>query len=117
MLFFRLADGLSTSRVEPSISISIKTGLKSFLKFLRVLYFSLRSHFNFYHDPPISASRRVRLLHDDGGGLRGVPGGDELPVLTVAALVRDNVSATRAAHDQDDLLTDNVGNGQMFPVM
>ena len=41
MLFFRLAEGLSTSRFEPSISISIKTGLKSFLKFVRVLSFSL----------------------------------------------------------------------------
>ena len=37
LLFFRLADGLSTSRVDPSISISIHTGVKSFLMFVRDL--------------------------------------------------------------------------------
>lgn len=52
LLFFRLADGLSTSRVEPSISISIKTG--SFLKFVqdKILSFTLYIH----RDSPTSAS-------------------------------------------------------------
>ena len=49
LLFFRLADGLSTSRVDPSISISIHTEFKSFLRiwflFFSVIYFSFLTHF------------------------------------------------------------------------
>ena len=94
LLFFRLADGLSTSRVDPSISISIHTEFKSFL---RICFYS--SQIFISHFSPISASRcSKRLLHDDDGGLRASDR-DELPVLAVAALEGDNISATRIAHD------------------
>ena len=47
----------------------------------------------------MSASRCLkRLLHDDDGGLRASDG-DQLPILAVAALERDNISATWIAHD------------------
>ena len=95
LLFFRLADGLSTSRVDPSISISIHTEFKSFLI---IGFYS--SQLFISHLSPISASRcSKRLLHDDDGGLRVASDGDQLPVLAVAALEGDNISATRIAHD------------------
>ena len=47
----------------------------------------------------MSASRCLkRLLHDDDGGLRASDG-DQLPILAVAALEGDNISATWIAHD------------------
>ena len=95
LLFFLLADGLSTSRVDPSISISIHTEFKSFL---RIGFYS--SQIFISHSSHISASRcSKRLLYDDDGGLRVTSDRDQLPVLAVAALEGDNFSSTRVAHD------------------
>ena len=115
MLFFRLADVLSTSRFDPSISISIKTGLKSFLKIARILYFIVPISYLFLTHP--------FLRPDEWDSSTMMVGGSEVFLAGISFPSWQWLHLYETTSPRHGLLmikmtdTDNVGNGQMFPAM